>query len=154
MEGAYGNLPNDHRNTVKMLGAYKPFSEWTVSGDLLVQTGKPINCIGWDPTSDANFGYGAAYHFCNNQIVPRGSVGTTDTILTLNVGVGYAPRFVPGLSLMASVYNILNRHGVTNVDETYTDSQGHLLTSYGVAYSYQAPRFVQLIARYDFGVKH
>ena len=152
MQGAYGNLPNDHRNTVKMLGAYKPFREWTVSGNLFVQTGKPINCIGLGATDP--FGYGAAYHYCNGAVVPRGSVGTTNTIVTLDIGMGYAPSYAPGLSLMASVYNVLNRHGVTNVDEYYSDSQGNVLTSYQAAYSYQPPRFVQLIARYDFPVKH
>lgn len=150
MEGTSGNLPNDHRHTFKGLVAFKPFSEWTFSGNLSVQTGKPINCIGYDADADANFGYGAVYHYCDGKTVPRGSVGTTDTIVNVDAGVVYSPNAVPGLSAMISIYNLFNSHGVTNVDEFYEDSNSNKLSSYLTAYSYQDPRYVQLSAKYQF----
>jgi outer membrane receptor protein involved in Fe transport len=69
------------------------------------------------------------------------------------MGISYTPSVVPGLSTMVSVYNILNRHGVTNVDEYNTDSQDTVLSSYRAPYSYQPPRYVQLSARYDFSFR-
>jgi outer membrane receptor protein involved in Fe transport len=146
--GSYGNLPNDHRHTAKALGAYKPFDEWTISANAFIQSGKPINCIGVGPNDYG--GYNASYFYCNGQVAPRGSSGTTSTIVDIGLGVSYTPNFAPGLSTMVSVYNILNRHGVTNVDEYFTDSQNAPLASYKAPYSYQSPRFVQLSARYDF----
>jgi len=153
MEGSYGNLPNDHRHTFKALGAYKPFSEWTFSGSLSVQTGKPINCIGLDEANDV-YSYGAYYHYCDGHIVPRGTSGTTDTITDIDVGIAYSPSYVPGLSLQASIFNLFNSHGITNVDEFYTDDQGSTQTSYKATYSYQTPRYVQLSVKYDFGSQH
>jgi len=149
--GSYGNLPNDHRNTFKALGAYRPFADWMISGNVFLQSGKPKNCIGLN--NDDYGGYGAAYFFCNDTVVPRGSLGTTDTLFQLDMGVTYSPSFLQGFSAMASVYNVLNRHGVSNIDEYNTDSQGSALSSYGAPYTFQTPRFVQLTARYDFGLK-
>jgi len=163
MEGTYGNLPNDHRHTFKALAAFKPFTEWTFSSNLSLQSGKPINCIGLDQASDYGLGnyyygspqpyYGAAYHYCNGAVSPRGSVGTTDTILDIDLGVAYSPSYARGLVMQINVFNVFNRHGITNVDEFYTDSQGAAQSSYMATYSYQDPRYVQLSVKYDFGFK-
>ena len=118
---------------MKALAAYKPFTDWIVSTNVFIQSGKPINCIGLSP--DDYGGYGAAYFYCNGQVAPRGSAGTTSTIVDIGVGIAYTPSFAPGLSTMVSVFNILNRHGVTNVDEYYTDSQDSVLSSYRAPYS-------------------
>ncbi len=42
----YGYLPNDRRHALKVFGNYDFSDEWSVGGNLLVQTGRPINCLG------------------------------------------------------------------------------------------------------------
>ena len=148
MRGAYGNLPNDHRNTFKSLTVYKPVNDLSIGANLSMQSGKPINCLGVAPFDV--YGYGAAYHYCNGQIVPRGSVGTTPTITDLDLSIAYSPHYVAGLLVQLAIFNVANRHGITNVDETYTNSQNVVQSSYGAAYSYQTPRFIRLSAQYQF----
>jgi len=48
-DGAYGYLPNDRRHTLKLFGAYDITDEWTVSANLLVQSGRPVSCNGFIP---------------------------------------------------------------------------------------------------------
>ncbi len=54
MLGAYGDLPNDHRHTLKLYGTYAPFERFTIGANLVVQSGRPYGCIGYgrqfDPT--------------------------------------------------------------------------------------------------------
>ena len=46
MIGAYGYLPNDRRHSLKLFGNYDITDEWSIGTNLLVQSGRPINCIG------------------------------------------------------------------------------------------------------------
>lgn len=48
-DGAYGYLPNDRRHTLKLFGAYDINDEWTVSANLLIQSGRPVSCNGFIP---------------------------------------------------------------------------------------------------------
>ncbi|MFT3906324.1 MAG: TonB-dependent receptor plug domain-containing protein [Steroidobacteraceae bacterium] len=159
MEGAFGDLPNDHRHTFKILGAYRVASEWVMGGNFTLQTGKPINCIGFDQDADAadndlgGGGYGAVYHYCNGQLVPRGTVGRTPTLVNIDLAASYSPRFAPGLTGQISVFNVLNRSTVIGVDEYGEDDGGNALGSYLTASAYQPPRYVELSVKYqlDFG---
>lgn len=153
MDGAYGDLPNDRRHTLKLLGAYAPLEEVTLSANVLAQSGRPKNCFGVSPV-DADFGYGASYFVCNGVVVPRGSAGRTNTVFNLDLGVTYRPRLVPGLSLQAKVFNVLNGHAGLSVSETGEedngDGTGEPRSAYGSTSSYQTPRYVQLTASYEF----
>ena len=42
----YGYLPNDRRHTLKLFGNYEINEQWSVGGNLLVQSGRPLNCFG------------------------------------------------------------------------------------------------------------
>ena len=42
----YGFLPNDRRHTLKLFGSMKVTDEWRVGANLLVQSGRPLNCFG------------------------------------------------------------------------------------------------------------
>lgn len=42
----YGFLPNDRRHTLKLFGSFKATDEWRVGANLLVQSGRPLNCFG------------------------------------------------------------------------------------------------------------
>ncbi|UWX04123.1 hypothetical protein H1235_01560 [Pseudoxanthomonas sp. NC8] len=42
---SYGYLPNDRRHSLKLFGNYQFNDEWSAGGNLLVQSGRPINCL-------------------------------------------------------------------------------------------------------------
>ena len=42
----YGYLPNDRRHSLKLFGNYEMTDEWSVGANLLVQSGRPLNCFG------------------------------------------------------------------------------------------------------------
>ncbi|WP_213433702.1 MULTISPECIES: TonB-dependent receptor [Lysobacteraceae] len=42
----YGYLPNDRRHTLKLFGNYEITDQWSVGANLLVQSGRPLNCFG------------------------------------------------------------------------------------------------------------
>src|SRR5690606_34621883 len=42
----YGYLPNDRRHSFKLFGSYQFTDEWAVGANLLVQSGRPLNCMG------------------------------------------------------------------------------------------------------------
>ncbi len=55
-DGAYGYLPNDRRHTLKLFGAYDITDEWTVSANLIIQSGRPISCNGFIPVNGLGIG--------------------------------------------------------------------------------------------------
>ncbi|MGH8077933.1 MAG: TonB-dependent receptor plug domain-containing protein, partial [Lysobacter sp.] len=74
-DGSYGRLPNDRPHTLKVWGAWQFAPEWLVSGNLLVQSGRPINCFGNHPTDEFAQAYGTESFYCDGVLVPRGSRG-------------------------------------------------------------------------------
>ena len=46
MVDSYGYLPNDRRHSLKVFGNYEFTDEWSVGANLLVQSGRPKNCLG------------------------------------------------------------------------------------------------------------
>jgi hypothetical protein len=154
MQGAYGNLPNDRRHSFKGLGAWRASDEVTLTGSLLVQSGRPIICLGNNP-ADVNFGYLAAYYRCNGVVVPRGSQGFTPTMWNIDLGVNYSPSGFPGLSLQAKVFNVFNKHVATNLypqgEQANVPGSGPVEPAFMSPVSYQAPRYVALTVEYKFG---
>lgn len=68
---SYGYLPNDRRHSLKVFGNYSFTDEWSVGANLLVQSGRPINCFGvmpvpiGAPVEDLHLhGYGASFFRC------------------------------------------------------------------------------------------
>jgi hypothetical protein len=152
MEGAYGNLPNDRRHTLKMFGAYKFNDQWQMGGNLLVQAGRPINCIGFYPDqNNEGASYGNSHFFCNGTLVPRGSVGRTPWQKTLDLNLEYRPEALAGkFAVKADVFNVFNAHTVTEVSETGEDAPGVAAAEYRLPTAFEAPRSVRLSVSYDF----
>ncbi|MCB1560538.1 MAG: hypothetical protein KDI75_05525, partial [Xanthomonadales bacterium] len=148
-EGAYGYLPNDRRHTLKLFGNYLINDEWSVGGNLLVQSGRPENCFGFHPISS---GYGNSYFYCGGVQVPRGSAGRTPWTKSLDMNVRYAPAFADGnLAFKIDVFNIFNADSVTAVDEAGEDSNGSPRPLYYLTpTNWQAPRSVRFSVQYDF----
>ena len=152
MEGAYGNLPNDRRHTLKVFGAYKFNEEWQAGANLLVQAGRPINCIGFYPDQESEgAAYGASYFYCNGRLVPRGSVGNLPWQKNIDVNLEYRPAQLGGrFALKADVFNLFNSHTITQVNETGEDNPAVPSSEYRLPTAFQAPRSVRLSVSYDF----
>ena len=168
MYGTNGDQTNDHRHTVKAYGAWKVTPEWTLGANFLAQTGRPQNCYGDAPIDYDIGGYGSSggsspYLYCvtngAGQWVTRGSAGRTSTLWQLDLNVAYQPEWFKGLTFRATVFNVFNRHTVLTVNEdqnaNYSPANGgtwstYNNTTYLTPTGYQAPRYVQLNAEYDF----
>ena len=163
--GAFGRLPNDRPNQVKVYGSYLwPFKLITgFSGQYL--DGTPISQLGAHPT------YGRRERF----VTPRGSFGRTPEIWNVDLHLEYPITFGSGkdLRLIADVFNITDQQAVATVDQEWTlahrnnsmnDFQlncggpgtgpgtacpnGNAL--FGTATSYQQPRTLRLGVKFSF----
>ena len=167
MLGADGPLPNDRKHTLKVFGNYELNDEWSVGGNLLVQSGRPINCFGVYGNDPLH--YGASYFSCSNapgtdadgdgvldngtQVVPRGSAGRTPWQRQLDLNVAWKPAFADErLTFKLDVFNVFNSRTVTSVVETAETGQGSSLydTVYKIPTGFQAPRSVRLMLQYAF----
>ncbi len=156
MIGSYGNLPNDRRHTFKALGAFKASEEVTLSGDLLIQSGRPKVCLGHNPVDDTlppEIQYGTYYWYCDGHVASRGSAGNQPTLWNIDLALTYQPSGLQNLKLQLKVFNVMNRAAVTN---SYWRSQlinGAPRSYFGSPMSYQEPRFIAVSADYAFGGK-
>ena len=169
----YGYLPNDRRHSLKLFGNYEITDEWSVGANLLVQSGRPLNCLGVldrDPlrapgtpprpdTSDVPGGdagydphpYGSSFMRCNNVPVPRGTRGRLPWTTNLDFNVAYRPAFLEGLQLKVDVFNVFNSQKVTAVNEVAEVPETGLPSeTYLQPVSFQAPRSVRFMVQYDF----
>ena len=169
--GSFGYLPNDRRHSLKLFGNYEINDQWSVGANLLVQSGRPVNCIGIygnDPVHYRN-----SYFSCDSgnpadnvdpthpgnanngtTIVPRGTAGRLPWSTTLDLNVSYAPAFADGkLKFKVDVFNVLNSDKATSINEfgeTSTGSPQDAALTYRTPTSWQQPRFVRLMVQYDF----
>ena len=173
MQYSNGSLANDHRHTIKAFGSYAVTPEWMLGGTLILQSGAPNACLsGYGPTLDPDL-YGGAYeHFCGG--VPSaisatgtgygglpsapGDSGRTPWTHQLNLSVTYTPDWAhKHLTLQAEVHNVLNEQKATLYTSAYAIAPGAQNSGtslynplYKTALSTEAPRYVQLNAKYDW----
>lgn len=157
--GSNGYLPNDRRHAIKIFGNYEFTEEWSVGANLLIQSGRPINCFGVydaDPT-----GYGASYFSCSRNpdplgldttIVTRGSAGRTPWIYTVDLNAAYRPAWAEGLTFKLDVFNAFDGHRALALDEFGEDGANNPLfdTSYMTPTVFQNPRTVRFMVQYEF----
>ena len=166
-KGAYGYLPNDRRHTIKMFGSYDINDQWRVSGNLLVQSGRPVNCNGFIPEDDEvfegvdggqAFNYSASSFFChdaagNPRLGNRGDQGRTPWSRTFDASLAWIPSFGKGkLTAQVDVFNVFNSDAITEYVETGDKNRASPVASldYGLPVNFQAPRSVRLSITYDF----
>ena len=159
MEFANGYLANDRRHQIKLYGSYAITPEWTVAGNLRVQSGTPISCLGYynpDGTIDEDsvagdpIGYGASYHTCFGQIAKPGKERTPWT-RNLDLSVGYRPAyFRDRLGITLQVFNVFDEQKATQVDVTSEDAPYTVSNTYMLPIGRQTPRWVRLGVSYDF----
>jgi hypothetical protein len=152
VDGTYGPQPNDRRHTIKAFGAYQVTKELTVSANLTVQSGRPINGLGLHPTDAFARVYGGSSYYVNGVIAPRGSFGTTPWVTTLDMALRYKPSWGDKkLTFGVDVFNVPNRQSATAMFErSVSGSSGVALPFYHTVRSIQTPRYVRLSASFDY----
>jgi hypothetical protein len=163
MLGAYGYGPNDRRHSLKLFGNYELTDEWSFGGNLLVQSGRPISCIGVYKGLNVSY-YGNIHFSCDSgapdasgnngdTIVPRGTVGRTPWTTSLDLNLAYAPNWAEGLQFKVDVFNVFNSRKPISVNEIGEDAGGNPATvanTYLTPTSWQTPRSVRFMVQYDF----
>lgn len=178
--GSYGYLPNDRRHSLKMFGNWEFTDEWSMGANVLLQSGRPINCFGFLGGSNTSH-YGNSYFSCNDgnvlptsaandgagnngfTVVPRGTSGRLPWTSQLDLNVQYAPAFADGnLKFKMDVFNVLNSRKAITVNEFGENTagvpqNGGFLANgtprnffYKQADDWQTPRYVRFMVQYDF----
>jgi len=172
-DGAYGDLPNDRRHTLKLFGVFQVAPQWRVSTNLLIQSGRPRSCLGFTPEDARDFDGSGAYtspssFYCvdHTEIVdgvevpvsvlrPRGSYGRTPWTSSIDLSVAWAPKLGTGdLTLKFDVFNVLNAKRPIEFNDTgdvNRASPAHN-PNFGIPDSYQTGRHYRVTARYDFSL--
>jgi len=162
MVDSYGYLPNDRRHSVKIFGNYQFTDEWSLGANILVQSGRPKNCLGvLYPYNGGIHPYGSSFFRCGttsaggadgpSEARPRGTAGRLPWTNSLDLNVAYLPQWAPGLQFKIDVFNVFDQQKVTAISEVAEDvSTGAPLDTYGLFRSTQAPRSFRFMVQYDF----
>ena len=163
-DGANGYLPNDRRHTLKLFGSYDVSDQWSFGGNLLVQSGRPVNCFGFVPKfgtiDDSKLAlYSGSSFYCkladgSTELRSRGSAGRTPWTWNFNASVTYAPAWADKhLKLGMTVFNLFNNHQVTEYNE-FSATGSAAVNLYNPNYlnkaNFQTPRSVLFNVRYEF----
>ena len=161
----YGYLPNDRRHSLKLFGNYELTDEFSIGFNALIQSGRPLNCLGvLDLNPGAGYSphpYGSSFMRCSRTgdptdddsvvPVPRGTMGRLPWTQQYDVNFAYAPNWAKGLQFKVDVFNVFNSQKVLSVVEgaensaTGTASKFYLLPT-----ATQQPRSVRFMVQYDF----
>lgn len=167
MDGAYGNLPNDHRHALKFAGLYDLTESLSWGIVFRATSGRPQNVFGVHPTGvgsctagnpwDACISqfYGNATHYDNDGdpsttfdtgvLVPRGTAGTLPWVKEVNMSLTYKKEDVLGgnFSLKGTVFNLLGDDNPLAISEESS-------LDYGLTNTYQGARYISLVGRLEF----
>jgi hypothetical protein len=162
---SYGYLPNDRRHSFKLFGSYAVTDEFSVGANLLVQSGRPRNCLGvqspW-PTSGTGgiHPYGSSFFRCGTtdaggtgpaEAVPRGTAGRLPWTNSIDLSMAYAPGWADGLQVKMDVFNVFNEQEITAVEDRAEDpTTGVPANTYLVPRASQTPRYFRFMVQYDF----
>lgn len=163
-QGAYGDLANDHRHVFKFWGTYQFLPDWRVGGNLLVQSGKPLSCLGTYPEFfNIAYFYGSFSHWCgSNQagapntfpyggtLHQQGTFGRTPWIYNLNLQLAWTPVKFPGLTVMFNWFNVLGTQHAIQQNQAYDNGNWVPQPTFMLPMVYQQPTYFQLALRYRF----
>ena len=180
MIGAYGYLPNDRRHSLKLFGNWDITDQFSLGANLLVQSGRPLSCIGVYKGTDVSH-YGNIHFSCNldrdprdtgtpvpgypltpehpgstnngDTIIGRGTYGRTPWTTNLDLNFAYKPNWAEGLQFKVDVFNVLNSRKPTSFNEVGEDAAGSPIpqaASFMTPTSWQTARQVRFMVQYDF----
>ena len=158
-QGANGYLPNDHRHTFKLFGAYQVLDSLRIGANFFAQSGRPYGCVGYHPDDPSVGGTPSAW-FCprggTTVATPRGSAGRTEWVTNTDLNLTYdiirEREGFGSVSAALDVFNLFNERNVTRMVEQgeTTNRPGRAVTTWGMPRSYQSPRSVRFTLRYNF----
>lgn len=150
-DNSYGALPNSRAHTLKAFGSYELSNGLRLGANLMFQSGRPISCFGVHPSDDFAVDYGAASHFCGGKSVRRGSLGETPVMRNIDLSAQYNLEVGnTDVLLTLDIFNVLNTHEATRVNEIAETDAGVADPDYGLISQYQRPRGIRLSARFNF----
>lgn len=158
MRFADGYLANDRRHQLKARGSYQITDEWMVGGNIRIESGAPISCLGFfnpgnidENSEEADpIHYGASYHTCFGKVASPGSV-RTPWVHNVDVGLSYRPNYFDNkLALGLQVRNVLNSTETLQVDVTSEDDPYTVSNTFMLPIGQQTPRTVVFTASYDW----
>jgi len=176
MHGSYGNLPTDRTHQFKAFGLYEINEELSVSVNLSVVSGIPLNCQGYISTDGmlegdgstaydlGNFSrYGASSFYCANgevdadgnaikELTSRGDQGRSNWLINTDLGVVYQPEWSEGLTVKATLHNVFNtqRPDEYNQQRDFDRASPVINPDFMAATGFQPPRYLRLSAHYTF----
>ena len=179
MIGAYGYLPNDRRHSLKLFGNWDISDQFSLGANLLVQSGRPLSCIGVYKGTDVSH-YGNIHFSCDltkdprgnpNPVVPgytptpgdgndtnngdtiigRGTYGRTPWTTNLDLNIAYKPNWAEGLQFKVDVFNVLNSRKPASYNEVGEDAAGSPIPQ---AASFMTPTSYQTPRQVRFMVQY
>jgi outer membrane receptor protein involved in Fe transport len=115
LHNKYGNLYLDRPHNVRLDATYITPFKLSIGLQAYYQSGPPLSKVGY-----FNSGYGAQV-----QLVPLGSAGRLTAQYEGNLSLSYPIVVGPAtVALQGSVFNVLNRQGVVDVDNNWQISPG------------------------------
>ncbi len=167
MDNGYGNLPNDHRHSIKVSGSYDITDELTLGLVARTSSGRPTNYFSkhpvgvdscapgnpWDACVSKYYGHVSHYDE-NGNPAPRGSVGNLPWATTVDLSLSYSTDIMGhDLLLKGTVYNLLNSDKALGINEQRSlDGANGLIVNpdYGITTLRQTERYASLVARFTF----
>ncbi|WP_426700016.1 TonB-dependent receptor [Rhodanobacter sp. Col0626] len=149
MQYANGPLPNDRTHSLKTYGFFQATPEWLVGANVAINSGRPKNCIGFDPVDAIQ--YGASYFECGNQPAPRGSRGRLPWTYKVDLNAQYRPLWAgadQNLAFSVTVFNVLNSQKTLS----QVDGGEDPADDYERPLAFETPRYVQFGVTYDFSL--
>jgi outer membrane receptor protein involved in Fe transport len=152
MQGAYGYLPNDRRHTFKVFGAYQVLPELRLGVNALIQSGRPMNCLGYyaGDLDTVSVAYGAASFYCNSKLNTRGTLGRLSWNHDLSLQATYQPKWLKGSTFVVDVLNVFNNRTVTSVEEGGESARNTPSPTYLQPIGITNPRTFRFTAQYEF----
>lgn len=147
VDGANGDLPNNRRHMLRLWGAWQFSGNWQASAAFQYSSGRPRNAFGYHPTDFYANLLGPRSFFRQGMPASRGSLGTTDDIYRLDLGLKYTRDVFAGgdLTVRLDIFNVFDFDSETEVDER-ADNFWNLEPSstFGFPVRFQRPRSVRL----------
>jgi hypothetical protein len=160
LDGAYGDLPNDRRHSVKVFGSYAFTEAFNLGLNVKWSTGRPKNAFGYHPTDLFAREYQSESFYAQGELSPRGSRGNTSSVLSVDLTASYDLAVFEdyNLTLRADVFNLFNSDTVTEINEIFDDEGASTAAgvipdrnpNYGLPTAWQQPRSVRLSASLSF----
>ena len=149
-DGAHGNLPNDRRHSLKLFGVWQPRASLQTSFSWSLADGRPRNAFGVHPTDQFAQLYGALSYFNKGVLSPRGSLGRTDWVNRIDVGIRWTHMMERStLTLRLDVFNVLDEDAVIAYDDRSQLYLGQPNPNFGLPSWYQQPRYLRAGLTYE-----